>query len=91
MHHSYPQNPISLYNYRQQLETVQSFSKYIHHLHFHQPSENKTEKIENLELTTNLPFEQWTEVLGSQRLTGAVLDRLTHQPPGRCYGTVTTP
>ncbi len=24
------------------------------------------------------PFEQWTEVLGSQRLTGAVLDRLTH-------------
>ena len=29
-------------------------------------------------MTTNLPFEQWTEVLGSQRLTGAVLDRLTH-------------
>jgi DNA replication protein DnaC len=29
-------------------------------------------------VTTNLPFEQWTEVLGSQRLTGAVLDRLTH-------------
>ena len=27
------------------------------------------------------PFEQWTEVLGSQRLTGAVLDRLTHH----CY------
>ena len=26
-------------------------------------------------VTTNLPFEQWTEVLGSQRLTGAVLDR----------------
>jgi DNA replication protein DnaC len=23
-------------------------------------------------------FDQWTEVLGSQRLTGAVLDRLTH-------------
>ncbi len=32
-------------------------------------------------VTTNLPFEQWTEVLGSQRLTGAVLDRLTH----RCH------
>ncbi len=30
-------------------------------------------------VTTNLPFEQWTEVLGSQRLTGAVLDRLA--PP----------
>jgi DNA replication protein DnaC len=32
-------------------------------------------------VTTNLPFEQWTEVLGSERLTGAVLDRLTH----RCH------
>ncbi len=30
-------------------------------------------------LTTNLPFEQWTEVLGSERLTGALLDRLTHK------------
>jgi len=32
-------------------------------------------------VTTNLPFEQWTEVLGNARLTGAVLDRLTH----RCH------
>jgi len=30
-------------------------------------------------ITTNLPFEQWTEVLGSERLTGAMLDRLTHR------------
>ena len=30
-------------------------------------------------VTTNLPFEQWTEVLGSERLTGATLDRLTHR------------
>jgi DNA replication protein DnaC len=30
-------------------------------------------------VTTNLPFEEWTEVLGSERLTGATLDRLTHQ------------
>jgi DNA replication protein DnaC len=30
-------------------------------------------------LTTNLPFENWTEVLGSERLTGAALDRLTHR------------
>jgi len=30
-------------------------------------------------VTTNLPFGQWTEVLGSERLTGAVLDRLTHR------------
>lgn len=33
----------------------------------------------SLILTTNLPFENWTEVLGSQRLTGALLDRLTHR------------
>ncbi len=30
-------------------------------------------------VTTNLPFEQWTEILGSERLTGALLDRLTHR------------
>ncbi len=35
----------------------------------------------SLIITTNLPFEQWTEVLGSERLTGAALDRLTH----RCH------
>jgi DNA replication protein DnaC len=29
-------------------------------------------------LTSNLPFAEWTEVLGSERLTGARLDRLTH-------------
>ena len=28
--------------------------------------------------TSNLPFDEWTEVFGSQRLTGALLDRLTH-------------
>jgi hypothetical protein len=33
----------------------------------------------SLIVTTNLPFEQWTEVLGSERLTGATLDRLTHR------------
>jgi len=32
-------------------------------------------------LTTNLGFEQWTEIFGSERLTGALLDRLTH----RCH------
>lgn len=32
----------------------------------------------SLIVTTNLPFEQWTEVLDNERLTGAVLDRLTH-------------
>jgi len=33
----------------------------------------------SLIVTTNLPFETWTEVLGSERLTGALLDRLTHR------------
>jgi len=32
----------------------------------------------SLIVITNLPFEQWTEVLGSERLTGALLDRLPH-------------
>jgi DNA replication protein DnaC len=32
-------------------------------------------------VTTNLPFERWIDVLGSERLTGAALDRLTH----RCH------
>ena len=35
----------------------------------------------SLIVTTNLPFQNWTEVLGSERLTGATLDRLTH----RCH------
>jgi len=35
----------------------------------------------SLIVTTNLPFANWTEVLGSERLTGAALDRLTH----RCH------
>jgi len=30
-------------------------------------------------LTTNLPFENWTEILGNERLTGALLDRITHR------------
>ena len=29
-------------------------------------------------VTTNLPFDEWTEMFGSERLTRALLDRLTH-------------
>ena len=29
-------------------------------------------------VTSNLPFDEWTEIFGSERLTGALLDRLTH-------------
>jgi DNA replication protein DnaC len=30
-------------------------------------------------VTSNLPFDEWTEIFGSERLTGALLDRLTHR------------
>jgi DNA replication protein DnaC len=29
-------------------------------------------------ITSNLPFDEWTEAFGSERLTGALIDRLTH-------------
>jgi DNA replication protein DnaC len=34
---------------------------------------------QSLIVSTNLPFESWTDILGSERLTGALLDRLTHR------------
>lgn len=49
----------------------------------------------SLIVTTNLPFQQWTEVMmGSERLTGALLDRLTHRvhilkPTARAIGSRT--
>ena len=29
-------------------------------------------------ITSNLPFDEWTEIFASERPTGAILDRLTH-------------
>ena len=29
-------------------------------------------------ITSNLPFDEWTETFGSEHLTGSLLDRLTH-------------
>jgi DNA replication protein DnaC len=30
-------------------------------------------------VTSNLPFQGWTSVFASERLTGALLDRITHR------------
>jgi DNA replication protein DnaC len=32
----------------------------------------------SMPVTSNLPFAEWTEILRSERRTGALLDRLTH-------------
>ena len=34
---------------------------------------------QSLIITTNLEFECWVEIFGCERLTGALLDRLTHR------------
>ncbi|MEM9431979.1 MAG: ATP-binding protein, partial [Pseudomonadota bacterium] len=41
-------------------------------------------------ITSNLPFDEWTGTFGDERLTGALLDRLTHhvhilQTTGQSY------
>jgi DNA replication protein DnaC len=38
-------------------------------------------EYQSLIVTSNLPFDQWTTILSCERLTGALLDRLTH----RCH------
>ena len=42
--------------------------------------ENFSQRYEqaSTRVTSNLPFNAWTEIFGSERLTGALLDRLTH-------------
>ena len=41
-------------------------------------------------IASNLPFDEWTETFGSERLTEALLDRLTHhvhilEMNGECF------
>ncbi len=44
---------------------------------FSEVSSRRYERAATL-VTSNLPFNEWTEAFGSERLTGALLDRLTH-------------
>jgi len=36
------------------------------------------DRLQAILVTSNLPFDEWTSVFGAERLTGALLDRLTH-------------
>ena len=40
--------------------------------------ERRATERSSTQVTSNLPFQECTEVLGSERLTGALLDRLIH-------------
>ena len=40
-------------------------------------------------VTSNLPFNEWTEIFGSERLTGALLDRLTERLTGALLDRLT--
>jgi DNA replication protein DnaC len=35
-------------------------------------------QYESESITSNPPFDEWTSVFGAERLTGALLDRLSH-------------
>ena len=39
---------------------------------------NQCYKSGSTPVTSNLPFDKWVEVFSSERLTGALLDHLTH-------------
>ena len=52
----------------------------LHHRCGNSSSRSSAQRYErgSVLVTTNLPFDEWTDVFGSERLTGALLDRLTH-------------
>ncbi len=39
---------------------------------------SQSDERQSLTITTNLEFSQWPQVFGSEQVTGALLDRLTH-------------
>ena len=41
-------------------------------------SSSSSVSVGSILVTSNLPFDEWTEILDSERLTGALPDRLTH-------------
>ena len=59
------------------MNVINGFGRVSDAIEFRNVALQKTRR--HLVLTTNLPFEHWTEVLGNERLTGALLDRITHR------------
>ena len=41
-------------------------------------------------VTTNLRFTDWTQIFGDERLTAALLDRLTHRSHIMTFKTMST-
>ena len=47
-------------------------------LHSEPPGYRRRQPPKRPKLAPFLPFDEWAEIFGSERLTGALLDRLTH-------------
>ena len=56
-----------------------AFEKPTHLFGFWKAPTTFSNERQSLIITTNLPFEEWIEILGNERLTGALLDRFTHR------------